>query len=317
MTVGRWYEKVYQTPARIAGSLYTTDFDDRAELAEDYTLTTVDGKDLGYPSRPSLNFGALFWRSAIISRNRYFGRVTNIKRVWEQILAMYCYVPFFARNATVYGFKKTVGQMREREFAARHSVQDPNRYKAWTYDWILHWAAFDEDTTWMDSPMPDMWCPPNPLWVEEHVYSEGPCSDWADGGQYIKELPADYTWLLYADMGGVQASLKNPEIPPAYHEYSIPEADKEPDKEFQNHASIIDVPTKISSLEVSSFHFSGSPDMAGNVFYQDSSRVEAGDATYASLSDTGGAGPGERARFGFTRVADHRRAQHFIGVING
>ena len=316
MAVGTWTEKRYTSPPRIAGNLYTTDFDEREELAETYTLTTITGTDLGYPSRPSMTFHAYFWRDATITRNRYSGRVTNVKRYIGKQKSVYCYVPFMMRDAAVYGSRERATEMRESEEARRIAFSDPNTYRAWTYDFVWHWASFDMDTRWMDTPQPSDEIPPNIFWVELHEYRDrGACSDWADSGQYIEGLPADYTWLLYADLNGNRALLRNPEIPPSYREYKIPEKKADPDEKHKNFVSLVAVPRNLSDKEVSDFHFSGSPDAFRNVFYQDAAKVFAGSASYANLSDSGGQGV-ERIRYGFTRVADHKTAHHFIGVIN-
>lgn len=316
MTVGAWTEKRYSTPARIIGELYTTDFDEREESAENYTLTTIRGEDLGYPSRPSLSFTAYFWRDAKIHRSRYFGRVTNVKHYFGNGKSVYCYTPFFMRDAIVYGGRDFIHEMRESEKAERLAVVDPNTYDAWTYDSTLHWASFDMDTSWMDTPQPGEYIPPNRLWVERHNYNPTECSDWADEGEWIPDLPADFTWLMYAGLNGARALLTNPEPKPQYHEYVIPEQIKEPEKKHKNHVSIMQNPALLSTKDPGDFHFSRSPDVFfGNVFYQDGTKVFAGRTSYANISDTGGNGSG-RTRYGHTGLVDHKTVHYFIGVIN-
>ena len=59
-----------------------------------------------------------------------------------------------------------------------------------------------------------------------------------------------------------------------------------------------------------------SPGEYGDVFYTDAIKNAAGDAEYANCSEADEHSPGQRKRWGFTRLADHKSAHHFIGVIH-
>lgn len=60
-------------------------------------------------------------------------------------------------------------------------------------------------------------------------------------------------------------------------------------------------------------YFMGSPDEFVGVFYRDACKAVFGSAVYANVSENEGDG---RKRWGYTRLADHKSAHHFIGVIN-
>lgn len=318
MVVGNWTEKRYMSPARIVGRLYTSDFDERIEAAESYTLTEISGTDLGYPSKASMSFWYYFWRPATVYRNRYYAKVTKVTKVFARSRQVYCYVPFMMRSAVVYGYKDKEGQTRYSEEGIRGSVRDPNQYKAWTYDWSWNWAAFDMDTSWMKYDMPlkgdEAKAPPNPFVLEEHerTGNGGPCSDWADSGSF-EGLGVRNKYLFNDD--GNRVLLDNPENPPAYDEYRIKEEDIEPKEEFGNFLSILPATKKISSDEVSFFHYTVSPDEFGNVFQHNGTRLEAGLKEYAVISDTGGNGSGV-TEMGGTALADRKTIPQFIGVIN-
>ena len=66
----------------------------------------------------------------------------------------------------------------------------------------------------------------------------------------------------------------------------------------------------------SSGYFIASPNEFGDFFYADAIKNTAGNAVYANCSESDPEAPKQRKRFGFTRLADHESAHHFIGVIN-
>ena len=62
--------------------------------------------------------------------------------------------------------------------------------------------------------------------------------------------------------------------------------------------------------------FTMSPDEAVGVFYTDAVKIVAGDAVYSNCAEADPDASKLRKRWGFTRLADHKAAHHFIGVIN-
>jgi hypothetical protein len=69
----------------------------------------------------------------------------------------------------------------------------------------------------------------------------------------------------------------------------------------------------IHSRVPDTMYFMGSPDEFVGVFYRDACKAVFGSAVYANVSENEGDG---RKRWGYTRLADHKSAHHFIGVIN-
>ncbi len=313
MPVGQWEETVYNSPMHIAGNLYTSDFDEREEIASDYTHTTIKGIDLGYQSRPDLVFFYYFWRPAEVTRSRYFGRVTKVRQIKNQRKSVYAYVPFMQRNMLVYGSKTQADTVKVSESAKRHEVADPNYYLAWTYDWVWHWAAYDMDTSWMDSPMPHQYNPPNPTWAEEHFYKQGDgYSDWADSGPFLGALPADLSWIYRISNISVTRTAPTP----TYNEYSWSKPPEPVDPSYVSYADTPGLTKKISTKEVSYQVFSLSPDpQFQTVFYADACALVLGQRTYGNVSAKDD--EGQPVRWGYTRLANtHGSSHHFIGVIN-
>ena len=80
-------------------------------------------------------------------------------------------------------------------------------------------------------------------------------------------------------------------------------------------ASVMDEPSTIRTggeEGASKGYFSGHE----GALYGDCIRLTAGEAIYASTSETASGYGGARYHWGYTSLADHRSAHHFIGVIN-
>lgn len=308
MIVGEWHEKIYSDKPRIAGNLYTTDFDGREEVSNGYKLTTVTGSEIGY-TMPSVNFHAIFAMDATVTRNKYYGKVTNIKSSSGETKQVCCYVPFMMRNAVVYGSVKHTETFSEKESAALGSVQDPNVYDAWLFDGGSHWSGGGRAPK--TSPQPSNVSPPNIFWVEVHRYEPTDCNAWADEGPFIPDLPADYTWLLY-QLGGHPHSHIYAAPAPPFNSYDNKSISEIPPEDTHLMGLSLNPAAAVLPAKVTDFHFTRSPDTFMNVFYHDACKVEAGIARYAWVSEpaTGG------TRFGYTVMANQKSAQHFIGVIN-
>ena len=152
----------------------------------------------------------------------------------------------------------------------------------------------------------------SPVWVEIESYAPTLCSDFADKGPWIPSLPADYTWLVhpqanvYALSGGGGA--------PNFRNYVVAEPTKgKEEKSLQ--ASITPQTWPVHKAPYFAYLL-GSPGEFGDVFYRDAARILAGKTVYANVSEDDPDAPNQRKRFGFTRLADHKSAHHFIGVIN-
>jgi hypothetical protein len=72
-------------------------------------------------------------------------------------------------------------------------------------------------------------------------------------------------------------------------------------------------PKLVHKNKPDNMYFLGSPDPYVGVFYRDGCSVTFGDSEYANLSEKV---DGKRKHWGYTSLADHKSAHHFIGVIN-
>jgi hypothetical protein len=150
----------------------------------------------------------------------------------------------------------------------------------------------------------------NPVWVEMEEYNPFPCSDFADQGPWIPALPADYTWLVHPQRNVWQMSGGGGA--PPYQPYARTEQGKGSEKGNLK-VSILESEQLVHSDVPQTMYFLGSPDLYLGVFYRDAARVTFGQAVYANVSEN----VGERRKYwGYTALADHKSAHHFIGVIN-
>lgn len=305
MTVGSWSKTEIYGASALYGGFYTSDIDDRKSLAQQIEVTTITGRDLGFDRRPFFEFDAYFSRTGSLWRNRYYSRKTVTDRVSGQSLSVGLCIPYFCRNALIHAKRETSESTQLREVAELKSVRDPTSYRYWTNDAVFAW--FGGLNKMSGKPYPK---DGSPVWVELEVYSPTSCSDFADDGPWIPGLPEDYTWLVHPKKsewnhsGGGGAPTFKPYV----------KNNVEGVKWSWNHiTSISDEPKQLSSRP-DDWYFLGSPDDSSGVFYRDAAKVLFGEAEYASIS--GEPGSLGRTHFGFSRMADHTAAHHFIGVIN-
>lgn len=322
MAVGQWQKITYHNAPRIHGSVYTTDFDERKEISEDYTVTNVKSVDLGYTGASLHQLVSLFSFVFSVWRRRYFGKTTNTKRHRGGNRSTYCYTPFMTRAGYVFGIKDTSPSVEEKETAVKDFVSDPNSYYAWSYDWYARWWWAGQEPWFNWAMMPHETSPPNPFLVAHHYKtSGGACADWADEGPWIDDLPADFTSYFrtkdswheeYGEVwgGGIRATAKRP----YFRTYTITKP-AVPETEHKNWFNFDGRPQKLSEKEVSYMKFTITPDENMNTLQEDCTSNKAGEAKYTTLSDTGGDGSGRKV-IGHTVIADNKTAHHFIGVIN-
>ena len=306
MIVGAWEQTVTHSPSMILGSFYTSDIDDRVELAASQTVTKVVGRDLGYDSKPFFEFDAMFSMPGTIVRNRYYSTHTNTEKTSGRGVGIHVCIPYLCRNALIYAKSASTVSGESTKSALLGAVRDPNSYRYWTHDSVMHWFG---GQPWMDSrPYPKN---SSPVWVETHSYSPGGCSDFADRGQWIP-LPSDYTWLVhpegntwYLSGGGGAPKFKNETTRSLGGSTS----------ESVITAAIGEWSFKVGAQYSLQYTYS-SPSTFDGVFYRDAALVVAGSARYSNVMEPDPEAPKQRKRFGHTRLADHKSAHHFIGVIN-
>lgn len=306
MIVGSWQRTTALSPAGLRGHFYTSDFDDRSDDIASFKTEKIVGQDLGYDHTPWFSFDAPFWRPGTMWRNRYFTHKTNTKTTSDSAGESGLCIPYLNRNALLYATRESSRETAVESFAL-HSMQDPNTYRYWTYDFVMHWAG--SIPVMNGKPYPKNG---NPVWVEMHEYNPGPCTDFADRGDWVGALPANYQWLIHPQAnvwmlsgGGGAPSVKG---------YVRPTPTEEK-KAAELQVSILAQTGKVHKAPAVTY-FLGSPGEFGDVFYRDACKVLAGKATYANVMEDDPEAPKQRKRFGHTRMADHKGAHFFIGVIN-
>lgn len=305
MVVGSWEQTEYHGLTGLAGNYYSTDFDNRQEIAPTEVYSTLLGKDLGY-GKPLAIYHFYFWTDGVLARYRYFTH-QKLQHTKYGKQARECFVvPFLCRNAVMYAHEESANSERIKESLKRYSARDPNDYEMWTYDFSWHWS--DGGLTKTGKPFPQN---SNPVWAEVHRYQNNgsAISDFADEGDWIGPMPADITQYVNPPSGGITL-IEYGGDPPIVDEW---EEDRviEPEKKYMLKVSIKDVPITIHTQKHNDRYYSASPDTYGNVLYEDACKVMFGSVNYANISEGL-----KRHRYGYSRLANNEHAHTFIGVIN-
>lgn len=306
MTVGSWRQTQTFGQSMLKGNFYSTEFDERETIAPVVIESSIVGKDLGYDRVPFFAFDALFWMPGTLWRNRYFSHKTITERTDGINITDAICVPYLCRNAALYAYKKTTSGGEVSENYQMHSIQDPHTYRFWTYDSVMHWAGGLEVMRGVPYPINA-----NPVWVEIHNYSPSTCSDFADKGDWIPSLPADYAWLIHPNSN--QYMLSGGGGAPSFKPYYRVHA-KESSENGKLLLSMNDYLNTIKKTVPHNTYFTPSPDDATGVFYRDAAKVVFGDSVYSNVDET--ASNGLRVCFGQCALVDHKTAHHFIGVIH-
>lgn len=306
MVVGKWEQTEYRGLTGLSGEFYSTDFDNRQEIAPIEVTTHIEGKDKGY-GQPLAVYHGFFWTDGTLSRQRYY---THKTQIWEQgnrWTAESFIVPYFMRNAVLYAEKEGVKDSKYLEKVELMSVADPHTYGFWTYDWS--WHSFDGGLKKTGRPFPEN---SSPVWAEEmYINRADPRSDFADNGDWIGGLPANVTHLVNPP-GGITLNTYGG-TPPTAETYGFETIGGE-EANYAMHVSIFKVPYKVHTRPQDEEYYWVSPDQYGNVFYTDACKVVFGDKEYANISEKDE--HGRRYRYGYSRLANNEHAHTFIGVIN-
>lgn len=172
MYVGQWESRT-ESERFIPSMFYTTDFDDREELAGVSVVTQITGKDLGYVR---LQFGddiEQLWR-ATVTREKAFkidvrttGKV-DVTRKGEIA------VPFGDREAYYYAKLDQTAYESLSVTTSYARVKDPYWYETWRYVSFLP----------QPRPHPTGCGLPTRRQVAYQYYEPFPCSDFADSGPW-------------------------------------------------------------------------------------------------------------------------------------
>ena len=316
MIVGSWEETKTNTTSGLMGYLYTTAFDDRRESSESTTYTKITGKDLGY-GNPAFSTPPLLYVWGSLSRSRYYSYRTEVTTVSGDSLSVAVCVPTFSRDAMLYAFNESSDSSSYSDKMQRRSVGDPTSYTIWTYDPLFYWiggSGFGEP-----SPTTGDY-----VYVNYGSYEPNEYSWFADSGNWYgvdKGSYKDVSGMLskYTDRksdhqaGGVTVGGEAPLL----DTYSTSTTT------YNNRLGKVNVSIAVKGAGnvhkkiPDGFYYDFSPTDGGGsliYFYRDATWITSGNQKYASISEL--KDNGLRTYWGSTKLADHKSAHCFIGVIN-
>lgn len=220
---------------------------------------------------------------------------------------------YYNRNALFHAKNEWTSGSTLTESRSVGAVSDPNSYRFYTYDFIWAWQGGDAsgnmETQMEVDPYPK---DGNPVWVTGYSYTPSACSDFADQGDWVGGLPADYTWLVHPSRHEWQNSGGGggPTVKP-YSKTTNGKATEDGELVISVSSGVKKVNNKPRIG-----YFMSSPNEFGDIFYADSIKLCAGDSEYQNCNEVDPEAPKQRKRWGHTTMADNTTAQHFIGVIN-
>jgi hypothetical protein len=313
MTVGSWTQTRTTGNSAPVGNFYTSDIDERKVAALVTETTMIEGRDLGYSSPPGFYFDHYYSMVGTIGRSRFYSTKTTTQTTEGYGMAVAICIPFYNRNALIHAKIENTSGESGTESMKLNSVPDPNTYRYYTYDRIYAWVNGSTKGNAGNAPAPATPEPKDgsPVWVVGYNYNPDVCSDFADQGDWLGELPQDYTWLIHPDNNVWMNSGGGSR--PALQEYQT--AYKEQGKEWGNlYANIIQGTDLVNNNVPDIMYFYGSPSENDAIFYRDACKILFGTSTYANVSEVDDSG--SRKHWGYSRLADHSGPNFFIGVIN-
>lgn len=306
MTVGSW-EKIETTGGTSPqGYFYTSDLDFREIFSPKVITTTIKGEDKGFDSKPWFAYAVPFAMRGTLWRNRYYTHKTLSTTTTHEAIALGLCIPYLCRDAVIVAKKNTIAGDSRTDSLSLEAMRDPTSYQYWTYDFVFAWREPLSKQTGKPYPKDG-----SPVWVEIEDYNPSPYSDFADQGAWIPGLPYDITSIVHPNKnewiqeGGGGSPKVNIYSTTTINGTKITGG---------LHLSIVDNPYQVNALVPVEWYFYVSPDEYGSVFYRDSCRVGFGESEYANISELGN--NNLRKSWGYTQLADHKSAHHFIGVIN-
>lgn len=305
MIIGSWEQTEYVGSSRVIGSIYTTDIDERETIAPSEINTKLVGKDKGY-GEIYYTFHAFFSMSGTMSRRRYYSHDQAVKTTFDRSKRMAVSVPYFCRDAVIYGGEETAGSVRLEKRSDMYSLIDPYTYDIWTFDSGSHWTNGPTYPTKGYFPKDG-----NPVWAERELLNPALVGGFTDTGPWLNPLQDVTPIVTYLEKGG-GVTLSGGGAPPPFVTRKS-DVLEEFDPKARLDFSIYDKPERVAD-KVSESYFMSSPNNQGVFFYVDAVRNAAGESIYANLDERDSAG--RRKHFGYCRLADHQSAHHFIGVIN-
>ena len=309
MTVGSWSQLESSGSTVVQGNFYSSDIDDR-ELVSDSTIeTTIVGEDKGFDTQPYFSFDAPFAMWGTLYRNRYYTHKVDTVSIREKSISVSICIPYLCRNAIINAKKVSTPYKTTGSGLSLNAIQDPSSYRYWTYDKTWAWSGGGGgNAPQKGTPYP---VDGNPVWVEQRRYNPTPANNFADNGDWVGGLPADYGWLIHPDSNVWQ--LNGGGGPPTVGTYSY-SSGNQPEEKGSIKLSIDGQPNLVNQNVPSNRYFISSPTEFGDVFYRDACKIVFGETEYRNVSEPSASAP--RAKWGYTRLVDNKSAHHFIGVIN-
>lgn len=312
MIVGSWTSTVTSGGTSIMGHFYTSDMDERGERSETVEITKIKGQDKGYDTKPMFAFDYIFSMVGSIWRNRWYTHHTTKTRSGGNSLNLAVCIPFLSRNSVIHAKVESNSGTSGSESMSLQSVTDPNTYRMFTYDFIYAWVGGsyqgNQETAEEIEPYP---VDGNPVWVRGYSHSPSTCSDFADQGNWLGNLPIDMTWLVHPSRYEWNTSGGGgpPAFTPTSSSWSKPGSEDGDLYGFVNNSKL-----KIHSEPPSEAYFIGSP-VGDSAFYVDMTANCYGETEYFNFSELEKYST-KRRFFGYSSLVDHKAAHSFIGVIN-
>lgn len=312
MIVGAWESSSTGGFTEMKGAFYTTDFDERAQLAPYMETTTIKGRDLGMQPAHDARFG--FREPPIMngtmSRCRFFSTEAETNGVSGTSLQIAVCIPMFERGAVLYAVEETNQGTTYQHSLSVNSIDDPTSYGLWTYHRSARWwSDLDREQYLTARPMP---VNADIFWLEGEFRSEGgPCSDFADQGGWRSPIE---------DVTNEVASGPN-SLGDASHGWQpgvkgFSEVEQISAQTFQQlHLSMTESPEFVGNY-VDPRYFVPSPNaLTGIVMVRQAAQNHMGETFYAVVTEDGD--NGEWKHWGATRyVDDHKSMPYFIGVVS-
>lgn len=316
MIVGQWEETKTNSSSGLMGYLYTTAFDDRREASDSTTYTKITGKDLGY-GNPAYHTPALLYVWGNLTRARYYSFRTEVSSVSGDGLNVAVCVPTLTRDSMLYALNEYNSSQSYRDSLEKRSVTDPTSYLLWTYDPIFHYMF----GSGIGEPIPTVG---DYVYANYGKYEVNEYSWFADSGNWYGISPGSYkdeTGRLakYTQRGNTQHAngvIVGGEAP-RLDTYTTYNSTYNNSRGRINVSIAIKGSGNIHKKPHDSFYYGFSPvDSGGSLvyFYRDATWIAFGKQRYASTSEK--KDNGLRSYWGSTKLADHKSAHCFIGVIN-
>lgn len=316
MIVGDWEETKTNSSSGLMGYLYTSAFDDRRDASSSITYTKLTGRDLGY-GNPAYSTPPLLFKNGSLSRSRYYSFKTEITNISDDNLSVAVCVPTLTRDSMLYAYAESNTSRSYSERMERRSIVDPTSYTLWTYDPIFHYLG----TTGVGEPSPTVG---DYIYANYGKYEVDETSWFADSGNWYGISPGSYKdesgrLSKYTDRNsdhpasGVTVGGEAPRL----DTYNIATTT------YNNVTGRVSVSITIKGAgsihknTPSAFYYDFSPvDSGGSLvyFYRDAAWITAGTQRYSNTSET--KANGLRSYWGSTKLADHKSAHCFIGVVN-